>query len=101
MKTQYINYIEPIVPIKNFVEKSFSNLTGLVTDIHFSASGIGKFLVKKNSQTVATIFTSIYNKQGIYQGEICLKKKDILTIEFINRDMLAMDMYVSFKYEEK
>lgn len=71
-----------------------------VVSIHCSASGLGKFVVERSEQIVATLFNSNKNLQVEYQIPFPIRRDlDIVSVLFINRDYCSQDMYGSVQCE--
>lgn len=97
----YKSHIENSVPSFKTISKEFLDSTNKVVDrIHFSGSGSGKFVIHKNCQVVATLFTTRNNLQAEYGFPIEILNGDVFRIDFKNTDNVAFDMYVSFSETE-
>lgn len=71
-----------------------------LTKLNFSASGIGKFIIIKNDEHLATLFNSHMNLNVQYMHDLDIKSEDRVIFRFDNRDTMDMDMYVGFEVED-
>lgn len=67
-----------------------------ITNLHFSSSAVGKFIVYKNGETLATLFTSRTNLNADYLHSIEVYGVDEIEVEMKNVDRLPADMYVGW-----
>lgn len=70
---------------------------GMMSNITFSASGLGKFSIIFNDVVVATLFNDRRHLHVTYLGTIHYNcNKDVIKVQFCNRDLQAQDMYVGW-----
>ena len=78
---------------------------GELTNILFSASGDGKYMIEINNGKLATLFSDIRNTKGTrnahYAFPIRIDYGDKVKFTFQNQDRLAQDMYLSFSLHEE
>lgn len=64
--------------------------------ISLSASGRGRFELWRNSELVATLFSTTGNLNPSYPFDINLETGDKFLIKLANIDNMAQDMYASY-----
>lgn len=96
-----LGVIPGVIPV---VPYNFLYIAGekqVIDAIHFSSSGEGKYHILKNDEIVAFIFTNSKSLNAGYSMPIKLNRKDRLMFVFENRDILTLDMYLSFQTTAK
>jgi hypothetical protein len=73
-----------------------TNEIDAVLSVHVSASGPGKYIIFRNYEVVATLFTNYKNLQAEYDIPFPIRyKADDIGIKFISMERLAMNMYAT------
>ena len=68
----------------------------VIRNLVFSSSGVGKFVLFKNNEPLAVMFSNTKNLNCQYKFPIAMDAGDELSVKITNRDLSACDFYVGW-----